>query len=106
MKYFVPDSVASEVHEREIADERVAGLPLMQAVAMIAAYDAYNIEGDESLEHEDDHRECMEGNDIGVLLVNTDRAHWYGIVFSPTNERGAKARAEEVLREWEGDEEE
>lgn len=115
-KFYVPDSVADEVHEREIDPKRIEGLPLILQVLIINLIDNYEIVGAETFAQysppgmaASDGGEYSEKGGVGVLQVNTDRDHWYGIVFSPTDPEAARKKAKEVLRTWnpleEGDDE-
>lgn len=98
--FFVPDNVAAEAHRREIPDHLVAGLPLPQAVAIIHAWDSCNIEGADALQWTPQEQEYDQDGDTGALLVNTDRDHWYGIVYNPRDTEAARRKAEEIFKEW------
>jgi hypothetical protein len=103
-RFFIPDSVANEAHEREIPDHFVVGLPLHQAVAIIDAWDSTNICGRDYFVLARNGWDYEETDGIGALRVNTDRDHWYGIIYCPTDHEAAKAKANEVLKEWNSDE--
>lgn len=100
MKYYVPDNIACEVHEREIDGCRVSGLPLAQQVAIINAYDTYDCFGDDSLTQISTYIGYSESSTVGILKVNTDRDHWYAIVFSELDPDLAKSEAANVLAGW------
>lgn len=99
-KFFVPDSVADEVHEREIPDDLIRGMRLPLAIAVIHAWDAVGIEGEDFLNNPPVHQEYEKKGGTGILKVNTDRDHWYGIVFNPRSEKVARKEAKKVLKSW------
>lgn len=100
-KYFVPDSVADEIHEREIPDQMIAGVMAIAMWSGIDAYDGCGCSGEEYLTEVPNNRDYHETeNGVGVLEVNTDRSHYYGIVFSPTDQAQAKLEAQKLLESW------
>jgi len=106
--YFVPDSVACEVHEREIDLCRIDGLPLGQQVAIVDAFDLFNIDGEDMFKETSYRSEFYDEHDgTGCLKVEIDaRGHWYGIVVNLQNPEIARKKAEEMLGEWCGNDEE
>lgn len=106
--YFVPDSVAGEVHERTIDLCRIEGLPLGQQVAIIDAFDRFNIDGTDMFEETSYRSESYdEDGGTGSLSVETDaRGHWYGIVFNPQDPTAARQKAWNLVEEWCGGDDE
>jgi hypothetical protein len=100
MKYLIPDSVADMTHEREIPDHMVAGLPLALAVAIIKAWDGYEISGNDALIQTDESIIYNEEDGVGVLDINTDRSHYYGVVYCPEDHEKAKKAAKKLLASW------
>lgn len=94
--YYIVCSVASVVHKRKIRDHLIKGLSLAQAVAAIDVYDSFAMFGNEYLDEPVVSR-SYDGNDkLGWLKVNTDRSHWYAVVFG----EGASEKADEILAEF------
>lgn len=98
-RFLIPDSVAAEVHEREIPDRVIEGFPLAQQLALIDAFDRYNIDGDLMYEYLPDSKEYREGNGVGVIEVDDGRGHYYAIVYGP-DAAEARREADSILAGW------
>ncbi len=104
-KFFVPDSVAAEVHVREIPDRVIEGFPLAQQLALIEAFDTYNISKENVFEANYDSKTYDGTDGVGSLEVEDDRGHFYAYVFG-ADEAAAREEADAILAEWMGEEDE
>jgi hypothetical protein len=95
---FIPDSVAGQVHEREVPVTLEHGLMVATYAAFMADAAAIGLEDQSLVEpifsRGDGYREI---DGCGVITGDSDgRRHYYGVVIGPDQDR-ARAVAERIL---------
>lgn len=108
MKYYVPDSIANKVYEREIDPAHIAGLRPLVACVVVNAIDlgerTHKIDGDNYyiLANQSNNMDqfTYDGG-VAALTYGDGRDHHYGIVLPlDATPEVAKAKAEAILAGW------